>query len=151
MRVIMLAVFVAGCGCAAAAGNDLPSASDLAVIASGWEGTVVARVDQSYAGWDVEIGDADNDGKNEILTTGCPDSRLYLFKNAPPQWKTVLLAENLAQDTPAMGLAVRVVDLNGDGRNEIILGTGQEKGGDGMVSCAVHGRHTGAYALVLPS
>jgi hypothetical protein len=77
----------------------------------------------------VEIGDADNDGKNEILTTGCPDSRLYLFNNEATGWKTVLLADNLAEDRPAMGLAVRVADLNGDARNEILLGTGQEKGG----------------------
>jgi len=83
-------------------------------------------VDQSYVGWDVEIGDADNDGKNEILTAGCPDSRLYLLKSAPEGWQTRLLAENLAQRQPGMGLAVRVVDLNRDGTNEVVLGTGQE-------------------------
>jgi hypothetical protein len=107
----------------------LPSATDLAVIETGWQGTVVARLDQSYAGWDVELGDADNDGKNEILTTGCPDSRLYLFKDEATRWKTVLLADNLAGDRPAMGLTVRVADLNGDAKNEVLLGTGQEKGG----------------------
>jgi len=35
---------------------------------------VFAAVDQSYVGWDVEIGDADNDGQNEIvLATGKGD------------------------------------------------------------------------------
>lgn len=80
-------------------------------------------------GWDVEIGDADNDGKNEILTTGCPDSRLYLFKQGGAGWDTRLLAENLAEHRPGMGLAVRVADLNKDGVNEVLLGTGQEGAG----------------------
>ena len=90
-------------------------------------------MDQSYAGWDVEIGDADNDGHNEILTTGCPDSRLYLFKKIGRRWKKVLLAENLARQRPGMGLAVKIVDLNGDGRNEVVVGTGQERGGTALL------------------
>lgn len=104
-------------------------AGDLVTVAPGWQATVVAEVDQSYAGWDVEIGDADNDGKNEILTTGCPDSRFYLFKQGDTGWVTRLLAENLAEHTPGMGLAVRVADLNKDGANEVLLGTGQEGAG----------------------
>lgn len=104
------------------------SIEDLAELASGWRGEIVAEVDQSYVGWDVEIGDADNDGKNEILTTGCPDSRLYLFKKLANRWETRLLAEDLAQRKPeiGMGLAVKIDDLNRDGVNEIVLGTGQE-------------------------
>ena len=98
----------------------------LATTAPGWHLEVVAPVDQSYAGWDVEIGDADNDGQNEILTTGCPDSRLYLFKKTGGAWETRLLADNLAQTHPGMGLAVKVADLNGDKKNELVLGTGQE-------------------------
>jgi len=103
--------------------------SDIATLAPGWHGEIIAELDQSYAGWDVEIGDADNDGNNEILTTGCPDSRLYLFKKIGKDWQTTMLAENLAQSYPGMGLAVKVVDLNHNGKNEIILGTGQETGG----------------------
>ncbi len=131
MRITLVALSMLFTGWAVAAeySAPLPSVTDLAVIEPGWQGTVVARVDQSYAGWDVEIGDADNDGKNEILTTGCPDSRLYMFKKRAAQWETVMLGDNLAQDQPAMGLVVRVADLNGDGKNEILLGTGQEKGG----------------------
>ncbi|NOY59051.1 MAG: VCBS repeat-containing protein [Calditrichaeota bacterium] len=108
--------------------NKAPKLDDIAHLASGWHGTIIAKIDQSYAGWDVEIGDADNDGNNEILTTGCPDSRLYLFKKIGKEWQTRMLAENLAQNFPGMGLAVKVVDLNHDGKNEIILGTGQETG-----------------------
>lgn len=104
-------------------------AADLVTLAPGWQATVIAEVDQSYAGWDVEIGDADNDGKNEILTTGCPDSRLYLFKQNRAGWDTRMLAENLAEHKPGMGLAVRVADLNKDGVNEVLLGTGQEGAG----------------------
>ena len=103
--------------------------SEIAVTATGWHGEIVAVIDQSYAGWDVEIGDADNDGENEILVTGCPDSRLYLIKKSRDRWQSILLAENLAKSFPGMGLAVKVVDLNLDDINEVILGTGQETGG----------------------
>ncbi len=98
-------------------------------IADHWHVETIACVEQSYAGWDVEIGDADNDGRNEILTTGCPDSRLYLFKKTEATWHARLLADNLAQSFPGMGLAVKIADLDHDQRNEIILGTGQETGG----------------------
>lgn len=98
----------------------------VAQLAPGWRGEILTEVDQSYNGWSVAIGDADNDGKNEVLTTGCPNSRLYLFKKSAGAWETRLLAEDLAHRTPGMGLTVRIVDLNGDGRNELVLGTGQE-------------------------
>ena len=57
-----------------------PKLEDIATLAEGWRGEIVSSVDQSYVGWDVEIGDADNDGNNDILTTGCPHSRLYCGK-----------------------------------------------------------------------
>ena len=60
--------------------------TDIATIANGWQGEIIAKVNQSYAGWDVEIGDADNDGENEILTTGCPDSKLFLFEKVYKKW-----------------------------------------------------------------
>jgi hypothetical protein len=112
-------------GCSSEQETILPVNS----IAAGWKSTVVAEIDQSYAGWDVEIGDADNDKKNEILVTGCPNSRLYISELQAQGWTTRMLADNLAQSFPGMGLVVKVVDLNLDGRNEIILGTGQENGG----------------------
>lgn len=102
---------------------------NIAKLTQNWRGEVIAEIDQSYAGWDVEIGDADNDGANEILTTGCPDSRLYLFDSENGEWHTFQIADNLAQSTPGMGLTVKIVDLNRDGTNEIIAGTGQETGG----------------------
>ncbi len=106
--------------------------SDIATLALGWHGEIIAKVDQSYAGWDVEIGDADNDGRNEVLTTGCPDSRLYSFKKGNQGWRPTLLARNLAQGFPGMGLAVKIVDLNRDGRNEVLVGTGQEGHGNAL-------------------
>ena len=109
--------------------NNVGKFTDIAILANGWQGEIIAKVDQSYAGWDVEIGDADNDGNNEILTTGCPNSRLYFFNKTGGKWKTDLIAENLAQTFPGMGLTVKVADLNMDGENEILVGTGQETGG----------------------
>ncbi len=99
---------------------------DVAELAAGWEGEVIGSSTESYVGWDVEIGDADSDGDNEILTTGCPGSQLNMYKLEEGEWKNTLLAENLAKTFPGMGLAVKIVDLDGNGSNEIILGTGQE-------------------------
>ncbi len=100
--------------------------NQIAKIISGWHGEVVAESNESYMGWDVEIGDADNDGKNEVLTTGCPSSALYISKLKDGVWNTKMMKDNLAETFPGMGLTVKVTDLNGDGVNEIILGTGQE-------------------------
>lgn len=111
-------------------GKVPPNVPELVQLAPGWTAELVAVVDQRYVGWDVEIGDADNDGQNEILTTGCPDSCLHLFqKPADSAWTTTVLAKNLAEHTPGMGLSVRVADVNGDGQNEMVLGTGQEGAG----------------------
>jgi len=101
----------------------------IASLASGWQGEIVTESNESYIGWDVEIGDADNDSKNEILTTGCPSSALHLSKLENGVWNTKMLKDNLAETFPGMGLAAKVTDLNGDGVNEIILGTGQEGAG----------------------
>jgi hypothetical protein len=101
----------------------------IATLASGWRGTIIAGSDESYVGWDVEIGDADNDGKNEVLTTGCPSSALHMSKLRNNRWHTTMLKDHLAESFPGMGLAVKVVDLDVDGANEVILGTGQEGAG----------------------
>jgi len=103
--------------------------SDVAELAAGWDGRVIGSSTESYVGWDVEIGDADNDGSLEILTTGCPNSSLNMYDLEDGKWKNILLAENLAKTFPGMGLAVKIVDLDRDGSNEIILGTGQEEVG----------------------
>jgi hypothetical protein len=103
--------------------------TDIATLAAGWQGRIIDQSTESYMGWDVEIGDADNDGNNEILTTGCPSSLLNMIKLKNGEWVNSLLAENLALSFPGMGLAVRIVDLDNDATNEIIVGTGQEVGG----------------------
>jgi len=125
----MAGLILVFCVCPVPAAERL---ADIARLAPGWHGEILAKVEQSYAGWDVEIGDADNDGLNEVLTTGCPDSRLYFFKKSVHGWHSRILARNLARAFPGMGLAVKVVDLNQDGRNEIILGTGQEGHGNAL-------------------
>jgi hypothetical protein len=109
------------------------TAPELAWYADGWTAEVIAEIDQSYAGWDVEIGDGDNDGRTDILTSTTPDSRLYLFTLAGEDRSVRLLADQLAGPPPGMALGVRVVDLDGDGRREIIAGTGQEDGTPAML------------------
>jgi len=128
--IVRLSILLTGMLFLGACGDPEPrDFAELATLAPGWSGEIVARVDQSYAGWDVEIGDADNDGRQEILYTGCPDSRLYLTELQAGQWQTRLLADNLGQSHPSMGLTVRVVDLDRDASNELLVGTGQETGG----------------------
>jgi hypothetical protein len=100
--------------------------SDMAQLAPGWDAEIIASVDQSYAGWDVEIGDADGDGLPEILTGSAPDSRVYLFRKRAGGWQTRVLLDHVAHSNPGMVTGVRVVDLDGDGRPEILTGTGQE-------------------------
>lgn len=109
--------------------TDKKKIDQIATIASGWKGEVIFESNESYIGWDVEIGDADNDGKNEILCTGCPSSALYLSKKENDIWNTKMMKDNLAKGFPGMGLTVKVTDLNGDGISEVILGTGQDSGG----------------------
>ena len=123
-------------------------AGDVAEIAPGWRGAVISEIDQSYVGWDVEIGDADNDGANEVLVTGCPDSRLYLLKYVGNSWETRLLARDLANRAPlpGMGLVVKVIDLNADGHNEVVVGTGQEGDTAGPAFC--HVLHTDGLRIL---
>lgn len=106
--------------------GENPVIGDVAELAAGWEGKIIGQSTESYVGWDVEIGDADNDGRNEVLATGCPTSSLTMCKLGRDGWENILLAEDLAKTFPGMGLAVKVVDLDLDGTNELILGTGQE-------------------------
>lgn len=125
-------VWIAGLSLIMAGTAGAQTVADLGVLADGWSGEIAGTFEQSYVGWDVEIGDADNDGKNEILSTGCPDSQLYLLKKPTgpdTPWRSVCLADNLAEQRPGMGLAVKVVDINRDGVNEVLLGTGEEGGG----------------------
>lgn len=106
--------------------GEKPVIGDVAELAAGWEGKIIGQSTESYVGWDVEIGDADNDGRNEVLATGCPTSSLTMCKLGRDGWENILLAEDLAKTFPGMGLAVKVIDLDLDGTNELILGTGQE-------------------------
>jgi hypothetical protein len=126
MRILIfvpLMVFLCACN-----GREAETITfdDVAELADGWEGALIGSSTESYVGWDVEIGDADNDGNNEVLTAGCPASSLNMFKLVGGKWEHTLLADNLARTFPGMALAVKIVDLDRDGLNEIILGTGQE-------------------------
>ena len=113
--------------------ETLPSLAKIARIGPGWSGSVIGISDQSFAGWQVVIGDADNDGRNEILMGGCPDSKLDMYKYNNGTWSTRTLGCNFANFFPALTKNIRVCDLNNDGRNEIVLGTGSDGPDDAKI------------------
>ena len=110
-------------------------AGEIVTLAPGWTATVVAAVDQSYVGWDVEIGDADNDGKNELvvatrsdnISEGITSQHLgHVFRytlNAGGNMARQLLADLNKQYAESSWLAVG--DTGNDGRNEVVLATGK--------------------------
>jgi hypothetical protein len=108
-----------------------PSLTSIASFAPGWGGVVVGISDQSFAAWEVAIGDADNDGKNEILAGGCPDSKLDMYKYSDGIWCAKTLGSDFANFYPAITKNIKITDLNKDGQNEIVLGTGSDGEVDG--------------------
>jgi hypothetical protein len=131
-RLLPAALFALALGCQVQpgfnpTGSDIHALTlaDLAQLAPGWDGEIVATVDQSYAGWDVEIGDADGDGRPEILTGSAPDSRVTLYRKRNGAWESHVLVDHAAGDQPGVVLGVKITDLDGDGRPEVVAGTGQ--------------------------
>lgn len=128
---VLAAIALTLAGCSGAELGPRPTATsvaELGELAPGWDGELIALLDQSYAGWDVEIGDSDGDGRPEILTGSAPDSRLYRFDKHGGAWTTGVLVDQLAGPGAGILLATRIVDLDGDGQPEILAGTGQEDG-----------------------
>ena len=119
-------ILIASCGAYTPdpAALRVTQVSELAQLAPGWDGEIVARVDQSYAGWDVEIGDADGDGKPEILTGSAPGAQLNLYRKRETGWESRQLLDHAASSGPGMVLGVRIVDLDSDGKPEVLAGTG---------------------------
>lgn len=128
MARIALVLAVTACGVEPLPPPEPRSAADLGQLAYGYNAELIARIDQSYAGWDVEIGDADGDGAAEILTGTAPDSQIYLHRHTPTGWQSTRLIDQLAGREPGIVLGVRIVDLDHDGQPEILAGTGQEDG-----------------------
>lgn len=107
--------------------SGIVAVADLAHVASGWSTELIALSDQSYVGWDVEIGDVDGDGVPEVLTGSAPDSRIELHRRRGGAWESRTLVDRFAgSDGPGMVLGVRIVDLDGDGVPELLAGSGQE-------------------------
>jgi hypothetical protein len=67
-----------------------------------------------------DYGDVDGDGDIDLVVAGDGDPRVFWLEQTATGWQTHVLEEKLAQ---AGGL--QVVDLDGDGKNEIVV-TGYE-------------------------
>jgi hypothetical protein len=126
LLVATLLFAVSACGGMPPDTTEVSSFYDLAQLAPGWSGEIIASVDQSYAGWDVEIGDADGDGLAEVLTGTAPDSRLLLHRKRDGVWQTNTLLANSASKNAGLVLGIKIADLDQDGVPEILAGTGQE-------------------------
>jgi hypothetical protein len=102
--------------------------ADIGQLSSGWNGELIATVDQSYAGWDLELADLDGDGVDEILAGTAPNSRVDMYQHRDGVWSATTLVEDLATATPGMVLGVKVADVDGDRMPELVAGTGEENG-----------------------
>ncbi|MCA9538523.1 MAG: VCBS repeat-containing protein [Myxococcales bacterium] len=91
-----------------------------------WPGRVIASGIESVAGEPMSPqaapgifgwGDADTDGDIDLLVSGDGDPRTFLLEQtAPGQFETWVLDEGVPQ-----GGGARIVDLDGDGRAELLM------------------------------
>ena len=82
-----------------------------------WCSETVLSDTQKYDG--VNIGDADNDGKLEILGVGL-SGKVWMAEYVNKEWVTQTIWEN-----PGELLLPYVGDADNDGKNEVVLATGK--------------------------
>jgi hypothetical protein len=100
-------------------GGDLSNETRMYKNTSGkWVETNISSTNADI--WAIEIGDADNDGLNEVVVGSDPYSdnkSLRMYKNTSGGWRET----NITEINEA-ALSVAIGDANNDGRNEIVVG-----------------------------
>jgi hypothetical protein len=87
----------------------------------GWVETNISSWDSDI--WFVAIGDADNDGQNELAVVGeniYNNYVLRIYKNVTGKW-----AETNVTSLNTSVLSLAIGDANNDGQNEVVIGAAQ--------------------------
>jgi len=88
-------------------------------VADTW-GQLVVISDAGATIMDLEIGDADNDVKNEIVVvTGEGDARVLVLNGSGNSWTMHVIDSIMA----GYGTTITIGDADNDGENEIVVGT----------------------------
>jgi flagellin-like protein len=83
----------------------------------GWQETNISNEDGFVNS--VAIGDADNDGKNEIVIGGDFDNGVKIYKNESSGW----IGSNISGNVNLWSDSVAIGDADNDGKNEVVIGT----------------------------
>ena len=73
---------------------------------------------------DIEIGDLNGDGLEDIVITGAKKQALEIWIQNSDQGFSCLSSETLDKDSICDDTSIAIVDVNNDGRNEIIVASG---------------------------
>jgi len=73
---------------------------------------------------DIEIGDLNGDGLEDIVITGAKKQVLEIWIQNSDQGFSLLTSETLDKDSICDDTSIAIVDVNNDGRNEIIVASG---------------------------
>ncbi len=83
-------------------------------MSGGWTETIIGNVQATV--YSVAVGDANNDGKNEIASVGNA-KKVMLYENMSGSW-----VETDIKDEPTNIYSVAIGDANNDGKNETVIG-----------------------------
>jgi len=73
---------------------------------------------------DIEIGDLNGDGLEDIVITGAKKQALEIWTQNSDQGFLLLSSETLDEDSICDDTSIAIVDVNNDGKNEIIVASG---------------------------
>lgn len=73
---------------------------------------------------DIEIGDLNGDGLEDVVITGAKKQALEIWVQNSDQGFSLLSSKTLIEDSICDDTAIAIIDVNNDGRNEVIVASG---------------------------